>query len=235
MKDYTPTPHNAARLGDIASTVLMSGDPLRSKFIAENFLEGPVQYNGIRGMLGYTGTYKGRRISVQGHGMGIPSMGIYSYELYAFYGVDTIIRLGTCGTPDPSVKTGTIVLAETAVTDSNFGYQYDLPEGYVAKATPELLEKAAKAASALGIDVLKGTVFSSDVFYDENGEFSKRVKEGIVGLEMESYALYTNAYAKGGKALTILTVTDNAVTGEALPAEERQNGMSRMIELALSM
>ena len=235
MKENTPTPHNSALYGQIADTVLMSGDPLRAKFMAEHFLENPVLYNEVRGMLGYTGTYKGKKVSVQGHGMGIPSIGIYTYELYNFYDVETIIRVGTCGSPDPSVKLGTIVLAETSSTDSNYGYQFDLPEGYVAKATPELLDKAVKTAEGMGIDVLKGKVFASDVFYSKEGSSEELVKDGVVGVEMESYALYTNAYVAGKKALTILTVTDNLATGESLPSEARQNGMSRMIELALNL
>lgn len=229
-----PTPHNAAQVGEIAKTVIMSGDPLRSKFIAENFFENPVLYNDIRSMLGYTGTYKGKRVSAQGHGMGIPSIGIYSYELYKFYDVDIIIRLGTAGAPDPSVKVGTIIIAEDASTDSNYGYQFDLPEGWEAKASPELVEKACAAAEKLGIDYIKGRVFSSDVFYN-NPEKTKDLYDGIMGVEMEAYALYANAYATGKKAITIVTVSDNIATGEELSPKERQHGLTNMIKIALEM
>ncbi|MBQ0149733.1 MAG: purine-nucleoside phosphorylase [Bacteroidales bacterium] len=229
-----PTPHNAAQVGDIAKTVIMSGDPLRSKFIAENFLENPVLYNNVRSMLGYTGTYEGKPVSVQGHGMGIPSIGIYSYELYKFYDVDVIIRVGTAGAPDPSVKVGTIIIADDATTDSNYGYQFDLPEGWQAKADPELVDKAVAAAEKLGVEYIKGRVFSSDVFYN-NPEKTVELYKGIKGVEMEAYALYANAYATGKKALTIVTVSDNIATGEALSPEERQLGLSNMIKIALDL
>lgn len=229
-----PTPHNAARVGDIAKTVIMSGDPLRSKFIAENFLENPVLYNNVRSMLGYTGTYEGKPVSVQGHGMGIPSIGIYSYELYKFYDVDVIIRVGTAGAPDPSVKVGTIIIADDATTDSNYGYQFDLPDGWQAKADPELVDKAVAAAEKLGVEYIKGRVFSSDVFYN-NPEKTVELYKGIKGVEMEAYALYANAYATGKKALTIVTVSDNIATGEALSPEERQLGLSNMIKIALDL
>lgn len=229
-----PTPHNAAQIDEIAKTVIMSGDPLRSKFIAENFLENPVLYNNVRGMLGYTGTYNGKPVSVQGHGMGIPSIGIYSYELYKFYDTDVIIRVGTAGAPDPSVKVGTVIIAEDATTDSNYGYQFDLPEGWEAKASPELVEKAVAAAEKMGVDYIKGCVFSSDVFYN-NPEKTKEFYKGIKGVEMEAYALYANAYALGKKALTIVTVSDNIATGEALSPEQRQLGLSNMIKIALEL
>lgn len=229
-----PTPHNAAQVGDIAKTVIMSGDPLRSKFIAENFLENPVLYNNVRSMLGYTGTYEGKPVSVQGHGMGIPSIGIYSYELYKFYDVDVIIRVGTAGAPDPSVKVGAIIIADDATTDSNYGYQFDLPEGWQAKADPELVDKAVAAAEKLGVEYIKGRVFSSDVFYN-NPEKTVELYKGIKGVEMEAYALYANAYATGKKALTIVTVSDNIATGEALSPEERQLGLSNMIKIALDL
>lgn len=228
------TPHNAANVGDIAKTVIMSGDPLRSKFIAENFFENPVLYNDVRNMLGYTGTYKGKPVSAQGHGMGIASIGIYTYELYKFYDVDVIIRVGTAGAPDPSVKVGTVIIAEDASTDSNFGYQYDLPEGWEAKADPELVAKAEAAAEKLGVEHMTGRVFSSDVFYN-NPEKTKELYKGILGVEMEAYALYANAYATGKKALTIVTVSDNIATGEALSPEERQLGLSNMIKIALEL
>ena len=235
MKNQVPTPHNAAEYGDIAGTVIMSGDPLRAKYVAEQYLDNPVAYNDVRGMLGYTGTYRGKRVSVQGHGMGIPSIGIYSYELFNFYDVDTIIRAGTCGTPDPSVATGTLILAESARSDSTYGYQYGLPAGHVSKADPELLARALALAEVRGTDCIKGCVFSSDVFYDPLGMQKDIWKSGIAGIEMESHALYVNAAYAGKKALTLLTVTDNLATGRHLSANERQTGMGRMLEFALEL
>jgi len=229
------TPHNSAQFGDVAKKVIMSGDPLRSRFIAENYLEDVKLYNEIRGMYGFTGTYKGRPVSVQGHGMGIPSMGIYSYELFTFHDVDTIIRVGTCGSPDPSVELGSVVLAEHAYTDSNYGYQFDLPEGYLSAADPELLKKAESVAKEMGLNVIKGDVFSSDIFYGEPGKTPIYAEYDVVGVEMEAYALYTNAFAKGKKALTILSVSDNIATGKELSAAERQVGLRSMIELALNL
>lgn len=231
----TPTPHNAAKYGDIAKTVLMSGDPLRAKMIAEKYLDNPVLYNEVRGMLGYTGTHDGRLYSVQGHGMGIPSIGIYTYELYNFYDVDTIVRLGTCGALSPDVKVGTVILAEEAVTDTNYGYQFNLPHDYVAKATPELLEKAKASADRLGYAVQSGKVCSSDVFYNTYEKQAPWAEQGVIGVEMEAYGLYVNAYAAGKKALTILTVSDSIVTGEGLSAMERQMSLHHMIEIAFGM
>lgn len=231
----TPTPHNSAVLGDIAKTVLMSGDPLRAKMIAENYLQNAVMYNEVRGMYGYTGFHNGKPYSVQGHGMGIPSIGIYTYELYNFYDVDTIIRLGTCGSLDPDVKVGTVILAESAITDSGYGYQYNLPDDYVATATPELLAAAEASAARLGISVERAKVCSSDVFYNTLEHQEDWRANGVLGVEMEAYALYVNAFAAHKKALTILTVSDNIVTGEQLPAIDRQLGLKHMIEIAFGM
>lgn len=235
MENNTPTPHNGAKYGEIAKTVVMSGDPLRAKMIAETYLTDAVQYNSVRGMLGYTGTFEGHKISVQGHGMGIPSMGIYSYELFHFYDCDTIIRLGTCGGLDPDVKIGTVILAETACTDSNYGYQYNLPEGYVPSATPELLDAAAASAAKLGIPVMRGKVFSSDVFYNDPVKQAQWCSDGVIGVEMEAAGLYINAFEAGKKALTILTVSDNIATGEALSALDRQLSLKNMIQIAFGM
>lgn len=231
-KENTPTPHIGAKYGDVAKTVLMSGDPLRAKMIAEKYLENPVLYNEIRGMLGYTGTHGGKRYSVQGHGMGIPSIGIYSYELFNFFDVDTIVRLGTCGALDASVKVGTVILSERAITDSNYGYQYHLPSDYQALASPELVEAAARSADKLGIPYLKGLVCSSDIFYNDQAVQDEWAKQGVLAVEMEAYALYANAYMAHKKALTILTVSDNIATGDALTAMERQVGLRNMIEIA---
>lgn len=231
----TPTPHNAAKYGDIAKTVFMSGDPLRAKMIAETYLENPVLYNEVRGMYGYTGTHDGKQYSVQGHGMGIPSIAIYSYELFNFYDVDIIVRLGTVGSFDPELKVGTVLIADKAVTDSNYGYQYDLPADYQAEASPELVAAAAKSAEKLGVPYRMGTVFSSDVFYNTDETNKKWAAQGVLGVEMEAYALYADAYAAGKKALTILTVSDNIITGERLTSDERQKTLHDMIKIAFGM
>lgn len=231
----TPTPHNAAKLGDIAKTVFMSGDPLRAKMIAETYLENPVLYNEVRGMLGYTGTYNGKPYSVQGHGMGIPSIGIYSYELFNFYDVDVIVRLGTCGALDPDLKVGTVIIADKAMTDSNYGYQYNLPADYQPEASPELVEAAVRSAEKLGAPYKVGLVCSSDVFYNTSDIQAKWAEQGVLGVEMEASALYANALVAKKKALTILTVSDNIVTGEQLSAEDRQKGLHNMIKIAFGM
>ncbi len=235
-KFYMATVHNEAEYGQIAETVIMSGDPYRSKYICDNYLEQSFLYNQVRGMLGYTGYYKGKRVSVQGHGMGIPSIGIYSYELYKFYDVQTIIRVGTCGTWLKDVELGTVIIGETALSDSNYGYQYDLPENWQAKATAELVQKAAAIAVERGLKTATGKIYSSDVFYDESGRQKELMqREGILGVEMEATALYANAYALGRKALTILTVTDNLELDLHASAELRRSGLNDAIELALGM
>jgi purine-nucleoside phosphorylase, family 1 (deoD) len=235
MKKQTPTPHNGAEYGEIAKTVLMSGDPLRSKFIAENYLTDPKLYNQVRGMLGFTGTYNGKEVSVQGHGMGIPSIGIYSYELFKFYDVDTIVRIGTCGAFNPDVKLGSIIIANTAYTDSNYGYQYGYDSSFRPEADKELLDRAVAMAEKKGLDYLVGPVFSSDVFYNDSERQKKWIDDSVLGVEMEATALYMNAHALGKKALTILSVSDNIATGELLSAEQRQVGLKNMIELALDL
>lgn len=234
-KENTPTPHNAGRYGDIARDVIMAGDPLRVKYIAENFLDNPVMYNDVRGMYGYTGTYRGHRISVQGHGMGIPSIGIYSHELYEFYDVENIIRIGTCGSMDPSSTLGSVLLAQSAVTDSNYGWQYDIPCKFIPSADFGLLRRAVEVSEARDLPCKVGTVLSSDVFYDPSGRQFDLAKYGVIACEMEAYGLYLNAAVAGRKALTILTVTDNMTTGERLSPQERQCGLDRMIELALEV
>lgn len=230
-----PTPHNAAKAGDIASTVLMPGDPLRAKFIAETFLTDVVCYNTVRGMYGYTGFYKGKRVSVQGSGMGVPSIGIYSYELYNFYGVENIIRVGSAGAIDPSLKMRDLVIAMGACTNSNYAAQYELPGTYAPIASYHLVEKAVQAAKAKGIAAKVGNVLSSDIFYDESSPLLKWQKMGVLAVEMESAGLYMNAARAGKNALTLLTISDCPFTGEETTAEERQNTFTQMMEIALEI
>ena len=198
----TPTPHIGAHEGEIAEKVIMAGDPLRAKFMAERFLENPVQYNSVRGMLGYTGTYKGKRISVQGHGMGIPSIGIYSYELYNFYGVKSIIRTGSAGAYSPDLQLGDVMIAIGACTDSNYAAQYNLPGTFSPTADFSLARAAVEKAEQMGIRYQVGNILSSDVFYGDDAERWKQwQKMGVMGVEMEAAALYMNASRSGNKAL----------------------------------
>lgn len=232
----TPTPHNAAVIGDIAETVIMPGDPLRAKFIAESFLENAVQYNQIRGMNGYTGTYKGKRVSVQGHGMGIPSVGIYTYELYNFYGVNRIIRIGSSGAIRLGIELGDIVVAMGACTDSAYASQYNLPGTFAPIASFSLLERCVKTAKDKNLHLHVGNVLSSDMFYSDNQKaWQMWADMGVLSIEMESMGLYCNAAKAGKEALCITTVSDQILTGEKASAEQRQSGFSSMIELALDM
>jgi len=232
-----PTPHIGVREeGIIAETVLLPGDPLRAKFIAENFLADAVQFNTVRNMFGYTGTYQGQKISVMGSGMGMPSIGIYSYELFHFYGAKNLIRIGSCGSFLAEVKVRDIVLAMAASTNSNYASQYALPGTYAPTASWDLLKKAVDVASQRGIPVKVGNVLSSDIFYDDNAEVWKKwAKMGVMAVEMEAAALYMNAARAGVNALCILTVSDSLVTHESLSAEERQNSFTQMMEIALEL
>lgn len=230
------TSHNAANVGDIAKTVLMPGDPLRAKWIAETYLEDVVCFNEIRGMLGFTGTYKGKRVSVMGHGMGMPSIAIYSYELYHVFDVDTIIRVGSAGSIADNVELRDIVLAQASCTDSAYGKQFGLPGTFAPIADFKLLKAAADAAEERGLSVHVGNVLSSDIFYNFDDTALDRWKRmGVLAVEMESAALYLNAAEAGKKALTVLTVSDHLCDGEKLSAEERRTGFSAMIELALDI
>lgn len=229
------TPHNAANSGDIAETVIMSGDPLRAKFMAEHFLENPVQFNGVRNMFGYTGTYQGKRVSVMGHGMGMPSVGIYSYELFHFYNVKQIIRVGTAGCIQKGMDLGDVVIAQGSCTDSNYLHQYRLPGTYAPIADHDLLSSAVEGCKEMGIRYWVGNVLSSDVFYDDNQEWKNWAKMGVLAVEMESAALYANAAAAGKKALTILTISDSLVEDKATSAEERQNAFTNMMKVAFSL
>ena len=232
----TSTPHIGAQVGEIAEKVIMAGDPLRAKFMAEKFLENPVQYNSVRGMLGYTGTYKGKRVSVQGHGMGIPSIGIYTYELYNFYGVKSIIRTGSAGAYHPDLNLGDVVIGIGACTDSNYAAQYNLPGTFSPTADFDMARAAVEKAEAMGIDYKVGNILSSDVFYGDNAEGWKQwQKMGVLAVEMEAAALYMNAARSGNKALCICTISDSLVHGTACSAEQRQTSFTNMMEIAFDI
>lgn len=231
----TPTPHIGAKFGEIAETVIMAGDPLRAKFMAERFLENPVQFNSVRGMLGFTGEYKGKRVSMMGHGMGMPSIGIYTYELYNFYGVKNIIRVGSAGSINNDLKLGDLVIAIGACTDSNYGSQYELPGTFAPTADFALLRNAVEACEQFGYRYKVGNVLSSDIFYHENAHNDRWMKMGVLAVEMEAAALYMNAARSGNRALAIMTVSDHILTGEATTAEERQTTFTHMMDVALSL
>ena len=231
----TPTPHIGAKFGDIAETVIMAGDPLRAKFMAEKFLDNPVQFNNVRGMLGFTGTYKGKRVSVMGHGMGIPSIGIYSYELFNFYGVKTIIRVGSAGSINRDLNVGDLVLVMGACTNSNYDASFDLPGKFAPIADFDLLRGAADACDRFGYKYKAGNVFSSDVFYSENPRNEQWMKMGVLAVEMEAPALYMNAARSGNRALVICTISDHILTGEVTTAEERQTSFTHMMDVAFSL
>ena len=191
-KENCPTPHIGAKYGEIAKTMIMAGDPLRAKLMAERYLENPVQVNNVRGMLGFTGTYKGKQITVMGHGMGMASIGIYTYELFNFYDVDTIIRVGSCGARQMYVKLGDIIIAQGACTDSNYGAQYNLPGNFAPIASFDLCRKAVDACEKLGYTYHVGNVFATDVFYCEDERKVNWTKMGVLADEMEAPALYMN-------------------------------------------
>ncbi|MBT9176277.1 MAG: Purine nucleoside phosphorylase DeoD-type [Firmicutes bacterium] len=232
-----PTPHIGVTTSEaIAKTVLLPGDPLRAKYIAERYLTGAVQFNAVRNMLGYTGTYQGKPVSVMGSGMGIPSIGIYSYELIHFYGVQRLIRVGSCGSFQADLKIRDIVIGLSASTNSNFASQYNLPGTYAPSAAWRLLKQAVEVAEKKDIDVRVGNILSSDIFYDDNKDAWKQwAKMGVLAVEMEAAALYMNAARAGVEALCILTVSDSLVTHEATTAEERQNSFNQMVEIALEL
>ena len=230
-----PTPHINAKMGDFAKTVLMPGDPLRSKFIAENYLENAVLVNNVRGIQGYTGTYKGKRVSVMASGMGMPTIGIYSYELFNFYGVENIIRIGSAGAISPDLALRSIVIGMGVSYNSNFDKQFNLPGTYAPTASYTLLKKATDAAEKLEIPVTVGNLLSNDLFYDDANRTLDWQKMGVLAVEMESAALYMNAARAKKNALCICTISDSLVTGEACTAEERQNTFTKMMELALEI
>ena len=232
----TPTAHNSAKAGDFAKTVLMPGDPLRAKYIAETYLENPRQVNAVRNMFGYTGTYKGKEISVMGGGMGMPSIGIYSYELFNFYDVDQVIRIGSAGAFQDNIKLMDVVIGMGACTDSNYAYQYGLPGTFAPIADYELLNRAVETAKRQGTNVVVGNVLSSDVFYNAMSNVNDLWRDmGVLAVEMEAAALYMNAAKAGKKALCMLTISDHLYTGESLSAEDRQLGFGKMMEIALEL
>lgn len=231
----TPTAHIGAKLGEIAETVIMAGDPLRVKFMAETFLDDAVLFNNVRGMLGYTGTYKGKRVSVMGHGMGMASIGIYTYELYNFYGVKTIIRVGSAGSIHNDLHIGDLAIAMGACTNSNYAAQYELPGTFAPIADFNLVRAAAEACEKFGYHYKVGNVVSSDVFYGENPHTDKWINMGVLAVEMEIAALYMNAARSGNRALGICTISDHILTGEATTAEERQLTFTKMMDVAFSL
>ena len=229
-----PTPHINASPEDFAKTVLMPGDPLRSKFIAENFLDDAKLVNNVRGVQGYTGKYEGKPVTVMASGMGMPSIGIYSYELYNFFGVENIIRIGSTGSINEDVKVRDIVFALGASTNSNYARQFELPGVFAPIADFGLLKKAVDNAEMLGASYHVGNVLSSDTFYDAQDDANDRwIKMGVLCIEMETAALYMNAAKAHKKALGMFTVSDHILTGEALSAEERQTSFRQMMEIAL--
>ncbi len=231
------TAHNEAQKGDIAKVVLMPGDPLRAEYIANTYLKEVKRFNSVRGMLGFTGTYNGKKISVMGSGMGMPSMGIYSYELYKFYDVETIIRLGSCGAMKKKLDLYTVILTKDSYTDSTFAEMMNGYEGKITEPTKELNDKIKIVAKDLGIDIVEGRTASGDVFYRESfeGLVEKLLKHDVIAGEMEASALFHNAKVLGKKAACILTVSDNAITREETTAKERQNAFTQMMRIALEV
>lgn len=229
-----PTPHINAQKGEFAKTVLMPGDPLRAKFIAETFLEKARLVNNVRGIGGYTGFYQGKEVSVMASGMGMPSMGIYSYELFHFYEVDHIIRIGTAGAIRADLKLRDVVAGMGACTNSSFAKQYQLPGDYAPIASYRMLQTAVDTAKQQGIDLIVGNLYSSDTFYDEREDSLLRwQKMGVLAVEMEAAALYMNAALSGKEALAICTISDCPLTGESSTSEERQSSFTQMMEIAL--
>ncbi len=233
-----PTPHIEAKSKDlIAKTVLMPGDPLRAKYIAEKYLDNVVTFNTVRGMLGFTGTYQGRRISVMGSGMGMPSIGIYSYELFKFYDVENIIRIGSCGAYSPDLKLYDVIIVKDAYSESSFAYAQGKETRDILIANGELNEKLINVAKKLAIPVHLGRIHSSDVFYREEGGIHEKLyrEKGCLAVEMESFALFHNANVLNKKAACILTVSDSLVTHEATTSHERQVAFEQMMKIALEM
>lgn len=230
-----PTPHNSASPGDFGKTCLMPGDPLRAQFIAETFLENPVLVNNVRGIHGYTGTYHGVRVSVMASGMGMPSIGIYSHELFSLYGVENIIRIGSAGAISDKLHLRDVVAGLGSCTNSNFMHQYGLPGTYAPTCNFTLLEEAVRAARARGVSMPVGNLLSSDTFYDASARTMDWAKMGVLAVEMESAALYATAAYLGKRALALCSISDSLVTGEELSADERQVTFRDMMEIALDV
>ena len=234
-----PTPHIGASLGEIAPFVLMPGDPLRAKWIAETYLEDPVCYNQVRGMLGYTGIFRGKKVSVQGSGMGMPSMGIYSYELFKFYDVDNIIRIGSAGSYTEKAKLFDVVLSTGAVSESNYARVQSGFEGDITLPSQSLNDKLRASAAKQGIPLIEGNIHSSDVFYrqpsDEKPTYWEKLRDerGCLCVEMESFALFANAHVLGKHAACLLTISDSFVAPEITTAEQRQTSFTNMMKVAL--
>ncbi|MBE6668384.1 MAG: purine-nucleoside phosphorylase [Ruminococcaceae bacterium] len=235
MKNNYPTPHIKAEPKDIAKTVLMPGDPMRAKLVAEKYLDDAVLFNNVRGIQGYTGKWKGNPVSVMASGMGMPSIGIYSYELYNFFGVDNIIRIGSAGAMRPDVKIRDVVFGMGACTNSSYGSQFGLDGSFAPIASFKLLSRAVELAKQKGIDYHVGNLLSSDTFYDDTERTMSWAKMGVIAVEMEAAALYMNAARAGKNALAICTVSDSLISGEATTAEEREATFTGMIELALDL
>lgn len=233
MSCNLPTPHIEAKKGEISKNVLMPGDPLRAKFIAENYLNDVKCFNKVRGMLGYTGTYEGKEVSVMGSGMGMPSIGIYSYELYNFYDVENIIRIGSAGALQDNVAVRDIVIGLGACTDSNYGFQYELGGLFAPTASYELLSGAVKLAKKMTVNTHIGNICSSDGFYSDEKFAQKWRDMGVLAVEMEAAALYMNAARSRKNALCILTISDHVFKSEKLTSEEREKGFGNMVELGL--
>jgi len=235
MKEQTPTPHIGAQYDEIAKTVIMAGDPLRAQVMAERYLKDAKLVNKVRGMFAFTGTYNGKKVTVMGHGMGIPSIGIYTYELFNFYDVDTIIRVGSCGSRQMNVNIGELVIAQGSCTDSNYAEQFHLPGTFAPIADFTLCRKAVEKCEELGYTYHVGNVFSADSFYCEDDRKVNWTKMGVLADEMEAPALYMNAARAGKKALVICTVSDHILTGEATTAEQRQNTFTQMMDVAFGI
>ena len=229
------TPHNNAQNGDFAKTVLMPGDPLRAKFIAETFLENPQLVNNVRGVQGYTGAYKGVRVSVMASGMGIPSIAIYSNELYTQYGVENIIRVGSAGAMRADMELGSVCAGMGACTNSDFASQYELGGTFAPICDYELLSAAVESAKELGVKMPVGNLYSSDTFYDAAGRNGRFGKMGVMAVEMEAAGLYCTAAYTGKRALAICSISDNLVTGKELSADERQTAFTNMMKIALEV
>ena len=227
------TAHNEAAPGAFAKTVLMPGAPLRAKFIAETYLENALLGNNVRGIQGYTGAYKGVPVSVMASGMGMPSIGIYSHELFHVYGVENIIRVGSAGAISSKLRLRDVVMAQAACTNSNYAHQYGLSGTLAPIADYTLLETAVAVARRMGVEPPVGSLLSSDVFYNKAGDTLKWGEMGVLAVEMETAALYWNAAQAGRRALTICTISDSIVTGEELPPEDRQSTFTQMMEIAL--